>query len=138
MIKIKKDEFKNMKFGINIDVKNLRKRKCDYCEKDAKYICDFIGSKTIKRIAGCDEHKYVALEDQQMACSLEKLSQGRNWSLKDKNVIYGKSMYPKKFSQADGKIKEIHSKNLERDLGIVYLSLLIFMVLFMIFMIIKF
>lgn len=41
-------------------------RLCDYCKKEARYICDFYGNEIVK-IAGCEDHKYTALYAQENA-----------------------------------------------------------------------
>lgn len=49
-------------------------RQCNFCDKEAIMICDYINSKDeLKKFAGCDEHKYLALSQQKQEIGFDEM-----------------------------------------------------------------
>ena len=56
-------------------------RNCDYCDKKAKYICDFL-SEEWTRIAGCEEHKHIVIMEQ------DSVKMQEEW--RQRSLLFGK------------------------------------------------
>lgn len=50
-------------------------RKCDHCKNEALYICDYLDSRNVWHpFAGCDEHKFEALYEQNSFAQGDKIN----------------------------------------------------------------